>query len=347
MRDLTDSSIGLGQWLGIPVRLHVVWLVVALFVMLVTTHGPGDGNFHYGLLTLAIWFACVVWHEAWHCVVVARVGETIESVVLTPLGGLSRWSAFRDPKSEIMAACAGCFGSLVGMLICASMIYALTYRIPWDLFNPLYPLALFADGDPWLAAANLGFWINWLLLLVNVMPTTATDGGRLLGGLMWAYRHQRQLADGLVVCCSLVVAGALLLFAFAVRHAPPSVVVPAWLPLTGLALFFALHAFFGVAQTPREEPEEETLGYDFSQGYTSLEEPAEPQAKSISASLKGWIEKRRQRRIIELERQAREEELRADVILARLHRDGISSLSVEDRELLNRVSARYRERIGK
>ena len=43
------------------------------------------------------------------------------------------------------------------------------------------------------------------------------------------------------------------------------------------------------------------------------------------------------------EREAEEERL-ADEILEKVHREGIESLSAEDREILNRVSARYRNR---
>ena len=39
-----------------------------------------------------------------------------------------------------------------------------------------------------------------------------------------------------------------------------------------------------------------------------------------------------------------EEERRVDGILARLHSEGINSLSAEERALLDRVSARYRNR---
>ncbi len=345
MRDLSESSIGVGRWLGIPVRLHYSWFIVALFVMYVATHGPGAGHGAYGVLCLLIWFGCVVWHEAWHCVTVARANEITESIVLTPIGGLAKWSTFSSPRSEIFAAGAGGFGNAFGMVLSACMIYAVSGRLSWQLLNPLYPVGLIGDGGPLLAAANMAFWVNWVLLLINVMPTTSTDGGRILNALMWSYRHQRQLSDGLVLSSTLVVMFGLVVLAIILRDAPANVAVPAWLPLIGLALFFGFHALDCARDPGREEELEDVLGYDFSQGYTSLEQQVDRPAKPAPNFLQSWFARRRQRKELERQHQAHEDDLRADVILARLHREGIESLSPEDRALLDRVSARYRERI--
>ena len=345
MRDLSDSGIGVGRWLGIPVRIQFSWFIAALFVMFVTTHGPGNGFGEYGLLCLVVWFASVVWHEAWHCVVVARVGGITESIVLTPIGGLARWSSFSEPRSEMLAASAGGLGNVCGMLMAGSMIYALSGTISAELLDPLYPVGLLGHQRPLLAAVNMAFWMNWVLLLVNMMPTTATDGGRLLNSLMWSYRHQRQLSDGLVLSSTLIVIFGLLVAAFVLRDAPQSVAVPAWLPLSALAMFFGLHAAVSVRPNEGDSAEEDPFGYDFSQGYTSLEPQTDQATRPMAGTLRTWFERRRQRRELEQRQLAHEDELRADVILARLHREGIDSLSAEDKALLDRVSARYRERI--
>lgn len=358
MRDLADSGIGVGRWLGIPVRIHFSWFVAALFVLFVTTHGPGDGYGKYGLLCLVVWFTCVVWHEAWHCVAVARAGEETQLIVLTPIGGLSRWSRFDDPLAELFASSAGGLGNFLGMLLSGIMIYALSGAISLQLLNPLYPVGLLANENPLLAAVNMAFWINWVMLLVNMMPTTATDGGRMLNALMWSYRHQRQLSDGLVLSSTLIVIFGLLVLAFVLRDAPSNVAVPAWFPISALAVFFGANATGNLRsqENPRDEGEEDSLGYDFSQGYTSLEQkteqrtetrmdPPEPAPTGVLHRWLDWLERRRRRKEIEQQHQAHEDELRADVILARLHREGIDSLSAEDRALLDRVSARYRERI--
>jgi hypothetical protein len=86
------------------------------------------------------------------------------------------------------------------------------------------------------------------------------------------------------------------------------------------------------------------FGYDFSEGYTSLESAAPKVRPYRESALKRWrrrrSELRRQRRI------AREtaEERRMDEILAKLHREGRMALTDEENRFLVRVSARYRNR---
>ena len=84
--------------------------------------------------------------------------------------------------------------------------------------------------------------------------------------------------------------------------------------------------------------EDGVFGYDFSEGYTSLESRRPRygrRAKSRSNAGAAPIELRRQRRI------AREaaEEARMDEILEKLHRAGRSALTDEEHRFLVRVSA--------
>ena len=80
------------------------------------------------------------------------------------------------------------------------------------------------------------------------------------------------------------------------------------------------------------------FGYDFSEGYTSLESGAPKVRPSRESALKRWrrrrSELRRQRRI------AREaaEEARMDEILEKLHREGRTALTDEENRFLVRVS---------
>src|SRR5262249_24545442 len=85
-------------------------------------------------------------------------------------------------------------------------------------------------------------------------------------------------------------------------------------------------------------------GYDFSEGYTSLESGAAKVRPKRESALKRWRRRpsqlRRQRRI---DREAAEEK-RMDELLEKLHLEGRSALSDEGHRFLIRVSARYRNR---
>ena len=86
------------------------------------------------------------------------------------------------------------------------------------------------------------------------------------------------------------------------------------------------------------------FGYDFSEGYTSLEGGPGRGPPTPRERPRRW-----RRRRSELRRQRRitteaAEERRMDEILDKLHREGRSALTDEEQRFLVRVSARYRNR---
>jgi hypothetical protein len=89
--------------------------------------------------------------------------------------------------------------------------------------------------------------------------------------------------------------------------------------------------------------DDSVFGYDFSQGYTSLEKssPKEPVAQGF---WQRWRDQRAQRKHQRDVAQQREEERRTDEILAKVHESGMDVLSEEERRFLLNVSARYRSR---
>ena len=86
------------------------------------------------------------------------------------------------------------------------------------------------------------------------------------------------------------------------------------------------------------------FGYDFSEGYTSLEGGAAKVRPHRESALKRW--RRRRSELRRERRMAREaaEERRMDEILEKLHREGRAALSDEENRFLVRVSARFRNR---
>ena len=86
------------------------------------------------------------------------------------------------------------------------------------------------------------------------------------------------------------------------------------------------------------------FGYDFSEGYTSLEGGAAKVRPHRESALKRW--RRRRSELRRQRRMAREaaEERRMDEILEKLHREGRAALTDEENRFLVRVSARFRNR---
>jgi hypothetical protein len=138
----------------------------------------------------------------------------------------------------------------------------------------------------------------------------------------------------------------LLLLAVILHETTAPTMVPIWLMFLVLAIsiYFATRAMED--RLSSSEDDEDALGYDFSQGYTSLERDSS-QLHARHGTVQRWFIHLRRRWQQRQARREAEEDLRVDSILARLHSDGLQSLSPAERALLRRASARYRNRQSK
>src|SRR5215216_5392541 len=107
MRDFAAWSLGFGQWRGIQVRLHAIFLLFGVLTLYVSTRGPGPGMAGYGLLSLAILLLSVLAHEIGHCYAATQVGGSSDQIVLAPWGGLAFPRVPREPQHELVTALAG------------------------------------------------------------------------------------------------------------------------------------------------------------------------------------------------------------------------------------------------
>ena len=341
MREASVWSVGLGRWLGVPVRLHVSFLLLVLVTLYLTTRGPGPDIWYDGLLLLAVWFGSVLLHEAGHAAAVSRLGVMADEVVLTPMGGIAEPDYQLEPQREVVAALAGPLANLAAWVSCAALLAALGESGTAGLLNPFYPREM--TSGTWLVQGlKMGVWINWVLVLVNLLPACPFDGGRALQAILGSAMGPRRAAT-VLSRATLTTAAMLVVFA-ALLPGGPEVLVPAWLPLSVLAVYVYFHAQSEEEIASEDDTDEGLFGYDFSQGYTSLEMRVDTPRPSRPGPIRRWLARRRQeretrRRIVE-----RDEEQRVDVILQQLHEQGPQSISSEDQALLNRVAARFRAR---
>jgi hypothetical protein len=210
------------------------------------------------------------------------------------------------------------------------------------LLNPLQPDNVI-EGSPWLVAAKLTFWLNWLLIVVNLLPAFPMDGGAALRALLWPAFDYRTAAL-VVTRVAKVSALGLCLIAWLLRDAFAPAAIPAWVPLVVFALFVFFGAQQEAARLEEQDDDDDLYSYDFSQGYTSLERNAEVTRRSGPGALRRWLDARREARRRRQRMVEQDEERQVDEILARLHETGMQGLSASERALLHRVSARYRGR---
>ncbi len=342
-------SMGLGRWRGVHVRLHIFFVLFGVMTAYLAwlERESDPGLMWLALLSILILFLSVIVHECGHLLAVRRLGGHMDSLVPGPLGGLRPARVARDPQSDLLAMMAGPAATLGVVAICAMLIGISDPSSLAGMFRLLTPDIL--DGR---SSNDIGFseivrlvgWINWWLLVVNSIPVFPFDGGRALASFLQVVfpriSHERAVAS--VATFARLMALALFVVAFMLRDALPNAIVPTWLALVLLSVFVFFSARVEETQLEADE-EEELFGYDFSQGYTSLERSIEPPAQR-PGPITRWLEKMKEQRRVRLDAQASAEEQEADEILRKLHQLGRDSLSPQEKALLKRVSARLRTR---
>jgi Zn-dependent protease/CBS domain-containing protein len=165
-------SFKIGSVWGIPIELHITFLllILAVFVLSILS----NLNFYFFFIVIFL-FIFVVFHELAHSIVARRYGINVRKIVLYPIGGISEIEELPDtPSQEWRMAIAGPLTSLVlGFAILAVSL----------AFSP----ELLPDAIRFTATGNLLFdlaILNILLGIFNLIPAFPMDGGRVLRAIL-------------------------------------------------------------------------------------------------------------------------------------------------------------------
>jgi len=351
---LTWSPISLGRWFGTTVRLHVILILfVAIRLLLAAFSLAGQGTLSQ-LLQTACWLGLLLValavHELGHAVTAAWLDCDQEDVHVWPLGSLVGPSFVPRSSEHILVALAGPVASGAMFLATAlSLNIFARATVVWNPFGNVDDAGAPALANGSLAAPLSFVWIagwfgylNLVLVLANLIPALPFDFGRMfrayLGSTSVVSSRDNMYAPWTARACAL-----LLVLTGLVR------LVASWRSdgLTLIALGLLIEFLVRSEARMLEDGgyfDDGVFGYDFSDGYTSLESSAAKVRPYPESAIKRWrrrrSEQRRQRR---LAREAAEER-RMDEILAKLHREGRGALTDEENRFLVRVSMRLRNR---
>ena len=170
------SGIKIGQVFGIPIFLHLSWILIfgLITYSLVDEYGArypqwtSGQLWSLGLITSLLFFGSVLFHELSHSAVARHYRIPVASITLFFFGGIA--SITRDPDSagqEFLMAAAGPASSYV----LAGGFWLLARATP----NDSMPNAL----ATWLAGTNA------LLATFNLLPGFPLDGGRVFRSIVW------------------------------------------------------------------------------------------------------------------------------------------------------------------
>lgn len=352
MRDPFSWSLPLGSVFGIAIRVHVLMPLLMIGLILRATRPIFiTGTWIDVAMVMGLLFISVLLHEFGHCFAARRMDGDATEVLLWPLGGLARVEVPHSPLPHFVVAMAG---PLTNLLLCVIAVLALGFLLDKHYRPPLNPIETpyrtAADGsmtmDVWdgppdkdcknLPAIALArfFWVNWVLMLLNVVLVGfPMDGGRMLQSALWPRVGYRQAT------LYAIFAGFLCMVVLLIACVWQDEVL--WLAL-GIFVYVACKQEWIMLETGAEDS---VFGYDFSQGYTSLERDEPPPARPREPNfIRRWLRRRAARKRQQEQEQQLAEERRMDELLEKIQRHGKESLTDEEQRFLKRVANRYRKK---
>ncbi|MFN9718487.1 MAG: hypothetical protein ACK58L_07330 [Planctomycetota bacterium] len=327
-------SVPMGRFLGVPLRLSFLMPVVVIALMWRVQ------DFVFGLTAGAIILLSLLLHQFATILNARRRGHHPGIVVVWPLGGMNSAASpddFQDAAAVFLA------GPFVNAVLATCLGYELHRSGELiSLLNPFGQVEFLSDGSFAQNCLRVAFLANYLLALFNfLIPVRPLACGQVLATFLnlrfvQMETHDLMLRIGLVLSLFGVFAG----FVFDVSG------------LVALSCFLlVLHIQDAMRwyQRPELDEEDRFMGYDFSEGYTSLNRTDDHDEDSdLAVESSGILERWRARRDEEKLRREAEERLQdeeqLDMILEKLHVHGRDALSPRELSLLNRVSARLREK---
>jgi Zn-dependent protease/predicted transcriptional regulator len=176
----------IGRVYGIPIRIHISWLIIFWFVTWSLATGylpdtlPGLSSIRYwamGAMAALLLFASVLLHELGHSYVALKYRIPIGQITLFIFGGVAQMRKEPpSPRAEFLIAVAGPIVSLVIAAVCLGLVTLAEASTTAQSFRGLIVLG-----------AVLGA-VNTNLGLFNLLPGFPLDGGRVLRAGLWAWK---------------------------------------------------------------------------------------------------------------------------------------------------------------
>lgn len=330
-----NLSFGVGRLFRTRIRVHILFVLGAIVLLAQAfrenPHG-GITDVVESLGAVGLLFLIVLIHEFGHCFGCRSTGGTADEILLWPLGGLAMVAPPHTPRAHLITTLAGPAVNVVFCVLVAGILVVWTGSFgaaPWNPFHPFEPTFLGFDAWPVQKWLVYFFGLNYMLLLFNLAPVFPLDGGRVLQILLWpriGYRRALMFASGVGMVGAIgfgvigVFSGSYLLFAIA---------------------FFGYFTCWQQRQQLKMALYEDagSFGYDFSQGYTSLEASAGRDEPRRSFLARRRARKEAARRLRE-QQQLESERRQIDAILEKISRAGLESLTPRERRLLQKETRR-------
>ncbi len=209
-------GVMIGRIAGVPVRVHLVFVLYVLGVLIFTLPGHRTGVVFVLPMLVALCVLVVV-HELGHVWMCKRVGGVFDGMMLWPMGGLAEGNPPHAWKPVLWTALGGLMVHAALLPVFAGMVFVLTGSGNALVFNPLSIASQIGqvhlrDGTTpwWLIAAWSFHVVNLVLLGVNLLvPMFPLDAGRIVQALLWkthGYARSMWVSVHVGLVCAVVLA---------------------------------------------------------------------------------------------------------------------------------------------
>lgn len=352
-------SLPFGRWNGIPIRAHMLLFLAAIMIVGIEYHIAYHRPIVIGtsLATLTLGAIVVLSHVLAQVYSFGRNQVQVKAICFVPWGALYHFGVDVTPGQKIR-----CYsmGILANMALFSLGLLLLSFLVPQsgqsfsELVNPFQPRRIdWANVDRSLV--EIFTWLNLAAVLFQLVPIVPLDMGYLLEA--WTGSKLRNV-DPIQRFTLLFIVGqffaiGLLVSAYFVRDWTDGPLRPAWLwpVLSGTVLLFAARQNY-LRRLQEHLPANE---YNLGQRQVRAIEPVvfyeenewTPEAWGDPESKEQWDAWMEEHHVSRTEAQSAQEEsedVLLDGLLLKVSNSGLESLSQEERDILNRVSLRYRSR---
>jgi Zn-dependent protease len=171
MTSAPQGAIRLFRVAGIDVFLHWSWFVVAVFE--INGRARTYSSFAFNVYEYLALFLIVLLHEYGHALACRQVGGAADRIVLWPLGGVAYVNPPPRPGATLWSIAAGPLVNVV-LIPVLSLLGILSRSLGWAAAMPDFQALLRAI-----------WFINFGLLIFNMLPIYPLDGGQILRSLLW------------------------------------------------------------------------------------------------------------------------------------------------------------------
>jgi Zn-dependent protease len=218
-----QGSIHLFRFAGVDLFLHWSWFLVA--VVEISARSRAYSSVLWNVLEYLALFLIVMFHEYGHALACRQVGGVANQIVLWPLGGVAYVDPPLRPGATLWSIAAGPLVNVV-LLPLLTIVSFIGRSSGWWAVMPNAHLFVRAI-----------WFINFGLLIFNLLPIYPLDGGQILRSLLWFVMGR---ARSLMVATVIGLVGAAGLISLAVWNRS------LWLGV--LSLFIVTNCWSGMRQ---------------------------------------------------------------------------------------------------